>query len=554
MNHRLLLISLGMMISLSLNFHPLNGQDNTYKYFYRIYFRDKGTYHTSNFTPAGLFSQRAVERRQKEGISGLDYKDLPVYPGYLDSISSRGLTLHCTSRWMNTGLFKSKDPADLTSIQSLPFIENVKLVKNPLVKKGSEDKLALETNLVAEVYNEPIKMLNGDLVHASGYLGTGKLIAVLDGGFTNADKISSLDELRSRSGITATFDFVKRSGSVYDYHKHGTYVLSILAGIFESYIEGSGPGADYMLLRTEDTASEFPAEEDFWAAGAEYADSAGCDIISSSLGYFKFDDPSMDYKYSDMDGRTAFVTRAADAAASKGIVVVNSAGNERDNAWMHIIAPSDGDSVLAIGAVNADKVLAPFSSAGPSFDRRIKPDVSAQGVAVPVQADLPDETGWSGTVLAGNGTSFSCPVISGMIACVMQAVPRAKASEIVSVIREVSDQYNSPDSLYGYGIPDMVNAIVFLQKKFLTEPSGTVTIGPNPFISFLNIRFRDNPEFIRIEIYNPLGILIRNIYHEHYLNLSLTINELQSLKQGMYIMRINIAKGTFTYKVIKVGK
>ena len=553
MNRRLILIFSGLLISLSSNFFILEGQINSYNYFYRIYFRDKGSYHISDFTPSGLFSQRAVQRRQKEGISGLDYKDLPVYEGYLGTILSMGLQLHCTSRWMNTGLFKSQDPADLSSLRTLPFVENVKIVKNPVIKKGYKDKLAFKANLDVNIYDKPITMLNGDLVHASGYRGEGKLIAVLDGGFINSDKISSLEGLRGRNGITGTYDFVRRSEFVYDYHNHGTYVLSVLAGVIDSYIEGSGPDADFLLIRTEDTSSEFPVEEDFWAAGAEYADSAGCDIISSSLGYFIFDDPSMDYKFSDMDGRTAFVTRTAEAAASRGIVVVNSAGNERNSAWIHIIAPSDGDSVLAIGAVDPDKIIASFSSAGLSFDRRIKPDVVAQGVSVPVQAGFPDESGLGSTVVLGSGTSFSCPVISGMLACVMQAVPQAKASDIVSVIRSVSDRYNSPDSLYGYGIPDMVNAIISLQKELMSEPLSAVTIGPNPFTDFVNVRLKDNPEFLRFEIFNAGGVPIKSVYYSHYLSLSWTLNGLQNLTQGLYIVRITTAQGKFTSKIIKIG-
>ncbi len=209
---------------------------------------------------------------------------------------------------------------------------------------------------------------------------------------------------------------------------------------FPVSIEGTAPGADFWLMRTEDTESEFPVEEDFWVAGAEFADSLGADIISSSLGYFAFDDPSMNYKYSDMDGNTAFITRAADIAASKGILPVNSAGNERDNAWIHIIAPSDGDTVLAVGAVDGNNSISVFSSAGPSYDRRIKPDVVAQGVSVPVQVN-------TSVVERAGGTSFSCPVISGMCACIMQAVPEASDSDIIAALHSSSDRFLTPDSL-----------------------------------------------------------------------------------------------------------
>ncbi len=168
-----------------------------------------------------------------------------------------------------------------------------------------------------------------------------------------------------------------------------------------------------MLLRTEDNRTEYPVEQDYWVAAAEYADSAGADIITSSLGYYTFDDPSMDYAFSDMDGNTTFVTMGADMAASKGILVVSSAGNERNKEWIRIISPSDGDSVLCIGAVKHDLTISDFSSAGYSADGRVKPDVVAPGVSIPIQSE-------PGVWYSGSGTSFSCPVVSGLCASLMQ--------------------------------------------------------------------------------------------------------------------------------------
>ncbi len=390
-------------------------------------------------------------------------------------------------------------------------------------------------------------MLNGDVVHNSGFDGKGILIAVLDGGFANAENISSLETLRNRQGIKGTFDFVRKSEFVYDYHNHGTAVLSILAGSLTGTIEGSAPGADYWLLRTEDTGSEFPVEEDFWAAGAELADSIGADIISSSLGYYVFDDPSLDYKYSDMDGNSTFVTRAADIAASKGILVVNSAGNERNNPWLHIIAPSDGDSVLAVGAVDGDKVISSFSSAGPSYDRRIKPDVAAQGVSVVVQVQ-------ESVVERSSGTSFSCPIISGMCACIMQAVPRATNADIISALHSSSDRYLIPDSLYGYGIPDIARVINQLQEKYLAKPENASVAGPNPFIDELRITFRDNPEQLRIEIYNINGRLVMKRNYREYISRSLILDDFHNFANGLYFIRLYTPGGTFIHKVIKIDR
>jgi hypothetical protein len=323
-------------------------------------------------------------------------------------------------------------------------------------------------------------------------------------------------------------------------------VLSILAGSEPGSIAGSAQGADYWLLRTEDTGSEFPVEEDFWTAGAEFADSIGADIISSSLGYYAFDDPALDYKYSDMDGNSTFVTRAADIAASKGILVVNSAGNERDNTWLHIIAPSDGDSVLAVGAVDGYKVISSFSSSGPSYDRRIKPDIVAQGVSVPVQVQ-------ELIVERSSGTSFSCPLISGMCACIMQAVPRATNADIISVLHSASDRFLYPDSLYGYGIPDLTMAINQLQEKYLTKPENESVVSPNPFDNELKITFRENPEQLRIEMYNLSGKLIMKMNYREYISRSLIINDFGNLAKGIYFIRLYTPGGIFTHKVIKIN-
>jgi serine protease AprX len=534
----------------------LKGQDSGYNYYYRIYFRDKGENRISDFTPAELFSQRAIERRKKEGITQLDFMDIPVYTGYLDIISSMGMKFHCKSRWMNTALFKSAGPVDMNSLLDLSFVENVKIVKNPVSKGEHRDKFEKEFNYDRNAYNNAIIMVNGEIVQSSGYQGRGKLIAVLDGGFLNFDKLPALEALRLRnSGIIATYDFVKRDSFVYDYHTHGSNVMCVLAGEIQNQLAGTAPGASFLLLRTEDTFSEFPVEEDFWASGAEYADSAGCDIITSSLGYSLYDDPSMDYKVSDMDGHTVFVTLAAEAATAKGIVVVNSAGNERDNSWNHIIAPADGENVFSVGAVDWNGILASFSSPGPSSDGRIKPDVVAQGVYIPVQTiNSYQQPGALAEITNVNGTSFSCPVISGMIACLMQAVPEAKASDIVSTIRAVSDRYDSPDNDYGYGIPDMAKAVEMLQEKFVPLPSESLAIGPNPFTDLLKVTFRENPEWLFVEIFDSSGKRVYNRFYNQYISLTYTIDELRNYVQGIYFLRLSTARGKFTCKVIKAGR
>ncbi len=534
-----------LVILFSLSALPAHPQ--VYVYFYRVYFRDKGTYSPTGFTATQLLSPRAIERREKSGIEVPDYRDLPVYDKYINQVSALGFRLHSTSKWMNTALFKTTRPADINPLLSLPCVSDVKLVMNNIAKSRFDDKLDFETE-IAETppWDRQITMVNGYASHNAGYDGTGILIAVLDGGFNNADKASSLALLRSRGGIKDTYDFVNRNKFVYGYHTHGTAVLSVLAGQISGAIRGTAPDADYLLLRTEETTSENLVEEDFWAAGAEFADSAGADIISSSLGYYEFDDANMNHKFGEMDGNTTFISKVADIAASKGILVVNSVGNERNKTWLRIIAPADGDSVMAVGAVDGNNYISSFSSAGPSADRQVKPDVSALGVSIVVQAS---ETQLS----RSSGTSFSCPVLSGMSACLMEAVPDANNIQIIEALQSSADKFSLPDSLYGYGIPDMAKAMEYLQDKYLPRPEQGAVAGPNPTMGEIEFIFRDDPGVVSMEIVAPTGRTIHRKDYLHFAGRSLRVDALKNMEQGIYFIRLITNNGTFKYKIVKLN-
>ncbi|MBN2861598.1 MAG: S8 family serine peptidase [Bacteroidales bacterium] len=524
----------------------LRGQDTPYNYFYRVYFSDKGNNHPANYLPSELLSEKALYRRAKSGIPVPDYSDIPVSFEYLSTIKSLGFEFHCTSKWMNTALFKTQEEKSADILLNLPFVSDVKVVKKPGSKSIHYDKLdfIVESDDTS-ISDSHIIMLNGSSLHSSGYNGSGILIAVLDGGFLNADQISSLVNLRGRKGIKYTYDFVKNNPFVFDYHVHGTAVLSVLAGQIDGYLRGTAPGADYLLLRTEDTESETAAEEDFWIAGAEFADSTGADIISSSLGYYNFDDPSCNYTFSDLDGNTTFITRAADIAASKGILVVNSAGNERNKEWLRIIAPSDGDSVIAAGAVGSNEIISTFSSAGPSADGRIKPDNVALGVSVFVQTST---TG----IEKASGTSFSCPVLSGMTACLMQAVPEAVNSDIITALRSSADRYLFPDSLYGYGIPDLVNALSTLQDIYLKKPLNKSIAKPNPTTGDVEIIFKEPPGKITVEIFTLSGKIIFRKDYKDFAGRNLVISALNKRQQGLYFIRLISGTDISLHKIIKL--
>lgn len=523
----------------------VKGQITTYNYFYRIYFTDKNS--GGSFPEASdLLSERAINRRIKAGIEFPDIRDIPVSREYLDQVISAGLTLHCTSKWLNTGVFKSEEPFDTDLLAGFTFIKEIRLVKSPPVKSIFPGKLdfSIEESDFPP-YDQALKMINGNMIQNAGFDGRGILIAVQDGGFEFSDEIPSLQILRNRNGIIATHDFVTGEENVFDHHIHGTAVLSILAGLIEGSIRGSAPGADFLLLRSEDTSDEFPVEEDYWAAAAEFADSAGADIITSSLGYAFFDDPQMDYKFTDLNGNSTFITRAADIAASKGILVFSSAGNERNKSWIRILAPSDGDSVMSIGAVDGYGNISAFSSAGPSADGRVKPDNCAMGVSVTVQVSPL-------SISRSSGTSFSCPVLSGMSACLMQAVPAAINTDIIEAIHRSADRFNLPDSLYGFGIPDMTGALSLLQNKYLITPGQPVIVYPNPTTGYLEVIFRENPGATLIEIFSLSGTLIFRKDFYSSIGRYLKITELENREQGIYFLRFASETGVYLHKIIKL--
>ncbi len=519
------------------------GSDNNSLYFYRVWFTDKGGLSVGDFIAGQLLSPAAIERREKCGITSLNTGDLPVNKDYIIAITQRGLIFRCASKWMNTALFASASKIETDALTDLPFVKEVQLVKNPSAPvKHAADKYGVTTLAGLTDAFDPNVPLNGVQLHRSGFTGENITIAVLDAGFAAADLIEALEPLRQRSGIVSTHDFVTGMDYVYDFHNHGTSVLSILAGSLPGTISGTAPGANYLLLRTEDDESEYPVEEDFWAAGAEYADSAGADIISSSLGYATFDDPSMDYSFSELDGNSTFVTQAADAAASRGILVVASAGNERNKEWVRILSPSDGDSVLCVGALNQDLTIADFSSAGYSSDGRVKPDVVAPGVSLPIQYI-------AGQWHTGSGTSFSCPVISGLCASLMQAVPEATAADLITALHESSDRFFNPDSLYGYGLPDFLTV---LNLKF--KPEVNMTVGPNPFYDEISLWFRDIPTNLSVSMTDYSGrIVLRKDYHVNSGH-SYRLNGFDTVSQGLYFVKIITDDGERVFKMVRIRR
>lgn len=380
------------------------------------------------------------------GIS-VDAKDYPVSPEFIQTLAHAGIELTGNqTKWLN-GVSAWLDASEVISVQQYPFVSDLKLIPKVQVDYAPLEQVA--TKYDPGYTSDQVTMLELDKLHKNGYMGQGILISVMDNGFKDVDKNPYLSHLITGNRIVATRDFVNGGTDVYDQGSHGAAVLSILAGFDYEVLDptfsfvGSAPGASYILCHTENDFSETHQEEDNWVAAMEFADSIGADIFSTSLGYFTFDSGQGDYTYSQLDGNTTIITRASDLAASRGILVVNSAGN---NGQGKLNAPADGDSVLAVAAVDENEMIANFSSVGPSGDGRLKPDISAMGQAtVYVRTD--------GTVSSGSGTSFSCPMMSGFAACLLQTKPATTNMELFSAILASGDRHATPDTNYGHGIP-----------------------------------------------------------------------------------------------------
>lgn len=518
---------------------------------YAIQFSDKGNFYSIN-NPEAFLSEKAILRRQKQGIS-IKNNDLPISPEYLQNIKNTGAKIRSASKWLNTISVEIENENQLNAIQQLNFIKKIEQLKskpNSLSQNKFLEEIkpnSLPTNAMSSRANlnygwSDIQnyMIVVHHLHNYNYWGQGMLIAVLDAGFTNTETHPLFNNLRNESRIVSTRNFVDGNSFVYDFSSHGTFVLSTMAADSPNEMIGTAPKASYALFRTEDAASEYIQEEYFWAMGAELADSIGADVINSSLGYTEFDNPNENHTYADLDGNTTPVTIAADIAASKGILVVNSAGNAGQSNWKYVGAPADGDSVLAIGAVNAFEEIAGFSSNGPSFDGRVKPNVCAMGNNT-VIADLP--TG----IRTGNGTSFSGPIIAGAAAALWQAFPNKNNMEIFRAIEQSAHKYNNPDDFYGYGIPDFALASFILEGTVNVNDQNKklqFSIYPNPNNGVFSI---NNPSpKAEMSVYDNSGKLIQHIL------LTEGIKQLsfKNLPKGIYIVQIKNENGIHNQKLL----
>ena len=461
---------------------------------YIVKLKNKGGSPYSFSSPLSYLSQRAIDRRIKYSLP-LDSTDLPVTPSYVNQIDNvPNVTILNVSRWLNAVSIQTSDGNAITAINALPFVQSVSGIAARNMDPGppNPDKFELEEiitelpiqrieginadyfNYGAASYNE-IHLHNGEFLHNIGLRGQGMQIAMLDNGFNNYTVLKAFDSVNANAQVLGTWDFVAREQNVSNDGSHGMSCFSTIAANIPGQFIGKAPKANFWLYQTEDNASEYPIEEHNWVCGAERADSSGSDVISSSLGYSTFDNAALNYTYSNMDGNTTISARGADMAAKKGLLVFNAAGNSGNDSWHFLISPADGDSVVAVGAVNAAGTVGGFSSYGPSSDGQIKPDMASVGVNALVQTT-------SNTVGTSNGTSFACPNMAGLGTCLWQGFPEFNNIKILKALQRAGSIAANPNDRIGYGIPNMKNAFSGLLIDFATS-SGAVN-GCNATISW----------------------------------------------------------------------
>ena len=526
----------------------------TYPNRYWIQFTDKNNNPYSLDRPEEFLSERAIQRRLKQNIS-LSFNDLPITPVYIDSLIALGVSVYNMSKWFNAVTTDTISTELLERIYDLSFVVKPSNQEFQQIITGIKNNTAMVTSEfdIWETFygysENQVKIHNGHFLHQLGYKGEGIQIAVIDAGFLGVDVISGFSHLWNQGKILGTRDFVDRSSNIYREDSHGMRVLSIIAGFIPYEFIGTAPDAGFWLLRSEDVDSEYLIEEDNWVSAAEFADSAGADIINSSLGYSVFDDSAQDHTYEDMDGNSARVSIAADIAASKGILVVSSAGNQGKKSWKYITAPADADSVLAIGAIDSLGNIAAFSSIGPSSDGRIKPDLCAVGSGTYILRQ-------NGLIGTGGGTSLSAPIITGLAACLWQANPQATNMEIFSAIRESSHKFIDPDTIYGYGIPDFNLADIICKAKYnnISDDFYSLNIFPNPFKGSINIMFYSSSvQTVNITFYDATGRIIKG--EEYYVNdgyNEIIIDNMFYLSSGIYFLSVQSENSLLIHKLIKL--
>jgi hypothetical protein len=561
-------------------FFSFSAKSQYSRYIIRLKDKNGSTYSFSN--PLAYLSAKAITRREKYKIP-VDSTDLPVRTAYMDSIRAvPNVIILNTSKWLNQVCIKTTDPAALAAINSFSFVKSsspvaVRMIQPLPVQSGktneyNQQPVPLRTNNIAapfgitglqDLYNYgsnagQVHIHEGEYLHNLGFHGEGITIAMLDAGFYNYKNNPAFDSLRLLNQVLGTWDYVANEQSVNEDNTHGAYCLSIIGANEPGKIIGTAPKAKFWLLRTEDAGSEYPVEEENWVAAAEFADSAGVDLITSSLGYSDFDDHSFDHSYAQRDGKTSMISIGATLAVKKGILVTNSAGNSGNSATdaKFVICPADADSVLTIGSTNVNGVISSFSSWGPNSAGKLKPNVVSVGGPA-VAADVN-----TGNPVTGNGTSFSNPNLCGLIACLWQAYPEFSNMEIIKALQKSASQYTNPDYRYGYGIPNMRIAYLDLQQQ--RKIKNYQQLLENTWIKAYPVPFTDNDNLsvlvkapltgnssLRLIDMNGKTIEIKNTGIQEGVIYTISFNKLKLISKGVYTVQYTDGKNKTSLRVVK---
>ncbi len=515
-----------------------------------VFFTDKENVQQSIDNPISILTQEAIDRKNSHSVL-IDERDVPVNEAYITHIkNATGIIVLAKSKWFNCVYVRGTE-TNIRGLITLPFVDRLDFADNSLdiagkritvgLQKKTSSKNKFETLADFNYGNaeQQIKQLNGEYLHQQNYTGTGMIIAVIDDGFPGVNTQSAFARARNDGRILDGYDFVDRNDDEFAFSgdDHGTQTFSDIAGYIDGQFVGTAPDAKYYLFRTEDINSEGPHEEAFWLEAVERADSLGVDVINTSLGYaLNFDNPAYAYQTSDMDGQTAFSSKGATIAFEKGMLLVNSAGNDGNKSWRIVAPPADSPGVLTVGSVTNTGTYSSFSSQGPTADNRIKPDVMARGSSAAV-------INASGSITTNSGTSFSSPIMTGLVACLWQAFPSMTNGEIMQLIRESASLYNNPTNQMGYGIPNFKSIMESLSIS--SNKIEGLDVYPNPVRNRLFFEF-NTPKPLSVSIYTIDGKMVKS----KNLNTTGEIS-LESLSTGLYIVEIasNTAKNT-----IKISK
>ena len=522
---------------------------------YWVQFTDKNNSPYSIDNPEAYLSSRALQRRANLGIA-IDEYDIPVNPQYLQAVAECGVQLLNASKWLNGVSVYATNASAIDAVNALPFVSAVRNCPNdPKAQEMKERWLANEMKPVAAsraMYGyyggaeSQVKQLKVNVLHDQGFDGAGVVVAVLDGGFYGTDDHPCFDNMRAEGRFLGVREFVYGVSTVYSQSTHGTSCLSTMAAYVPNTMVGTAPKASYYIIHTEDGAAENIVEEYNWVSGAEYADSLGVDVCSTSLGYNGFDMPQWDHPFAHFDGHTAPMTIGAEIAASRGMICINAAGNNGGGTCTLGI-PGDAEHILTIGAVNSNGNRADFSSVGPTYDGRIKPDVMAMGEGSYVASGY---SAWEGEYYNGNGTSFATPILAGAVACLRQARPYASVQAICDAIRQCSDRVDNPDSYYGYGIPDFSQAMELLSvnEPMGNTPAHVISVFPNPSNGEVHVALNAVHK-ADLTVYDITGRQLF-AYSFNGLNHTTLENFLNTLGAGVYFINAVSEAGNETLKLV----